>query len=203
MFREPGFRSHQEAYPRLNVREAHKHVSAGRSLVTWRNQHDAIVGYANARIVTVLEVLCLELTYKFIDIPYVLDSSGTVFWDLTQRKLRRSGPDCSTTCAPCKKDVRLLIFNEDTWACRSCKGLGYRSQIIGERARRSERLKSVERQICNGRPAGMHQSSYDRLVAEHVRLDSLVGLRRTTPSAALLDLLEPRWSIPATFGNES
>jgi len=86
------------------------------------------------------------------------------------------------TCPTCSKRVAVIYGAGRLFACRRCKGLAFSSQgeaADDRAARRADRIRKRlgwQIGILNGpglKPKGMHQRTYQRLLARH---DAFVGL---------------------------
>ena len=88
-------------------------------------------------------------------------------------------------CPHCGKRVGVL-YCAGLYVCRQCIGANYATQLMQPIDKLFSKVAKIRHRlqwqqgIANGhgsRPKGMHQTTYDRLVAEHDRIaDNLLGL---------------------------
>jgi hypothetical protein len=84
-------------------------------------------------------------------------------------------------CPGCSKRKIVLVFR-NSWKCAACHGLLYRSQCMTTDTRHAEKRNAIKKQIKGGRPKGMQNRTYARLVAEYRKLTKTVG--KGTPLVA-------------------
>ena len=167
---------HAEAYPALNVRAAHKQVLLGHNHVLWMDQRGRVHGQGFAT----LDGSVLDLSWH---LRSFLEDDGQVH----KRELKLEAVDepgrvvdMLTKCPDCKEKMRVLVLMDGIWACHSCQGLVRRSTLIGEVARKSEKLVKLREELAGGRPKGMHNTTYNARLADLRELEREVG----TPSAS-------------------
>ena len=122
--------------------------------------------------------------------------SQTVWLETTQCAF--GGSRSWFTCPTCSKRVAVIYGAGRLFACRRCKGLAFSSQgeaADDRAARRADRIRKRlgwQIGILNGpglKPKGMHQRTYQRLLARH---DAFVGLS-LAGMAKKLGLLQGRF----------
>lgn len=182
-------RNHVEAYPGLDVREARKHIARGRDEVLWRDQRGTVWGVGQASFDGGL--LTLHSHFRPI-------LGGSMREEVDQFACQivdndAGGTDVFTACPACARRVRKVIMVDGSWACRSCQRLGYRSSMIGTLPRQSERLSELERRVGDGRPKGMHETTFQALRLELAELKALIGDVRSTSSTTYAEVITAYW----------
>jgi hypothetical protein len=96
-------------------------------------------------------------------------------------------------CPECGSGKQSLFY-KDKWACTSCLGLLFRSQIVPSIAIQFEKLKQLNSFLENGRPHGMHNNTFLKIVSKRNNLeDRLHGIRPIVVSEKYVYHLTNEW----------
>jgi len=183
----PGYR---EAFPHINIAKAEAHNIAGRELCVFYTERGLPIGQAY------LEAICRDsvtLVY-FVQGPGLPLSEGE-----RQLRIERFRAGIATRvnfrCPCCDARVAKLILKDDNWWCGTCHGLHYRSQLIDDQTAAAERAAHLETIIGQGRPRGMHRSTFGRLSAQ--RADAKTRMRAgAEASGAHRRIISATWLEP-------
>jgi hypothetical protein len=145
----------------------------------------------------------LSAAYRIMDDPEVLPyTEGVASFDLEVIPCGHMEMRWYFLCPVCSERKKILVFGR-SWACARCHGLHARSQLVSPRVRRQERCLELVRRLSDGRPAGMHHSTYERLCGER---DKLIGEGNAEPSvcssAAHNRVVTAEWMTPPEFDRQ-
>lgn len=152
-----------EAYCRLPVAALYQAFDVGHGRLVWRDSAKSVIGSGQvvSRFDNVMHVSfehrasgAVEAYAGEIGVEIVLKDAG----------LRRR--EAYALCPGCRRPVKQLIAKEHGWKCRTCHGLVNRSSLLRDNARLTEKVERLEGKIGGGRPKGMHNATYERLVAQ-------------------------------------
>ena len=186
---------HVEAYPRFNVREARKRVLAGQTIISWRDGDGAIVGVGRADIIDDNRI---KLDYQFRKHRHINAYRSVLTLECSIRSLEHGQEDFLTSCLKCGTRVRMLLLFEYNWTCVHCQPLAYRSKMIGDLVRKSERLADLEHLIALGRPKGMHDRTFLKLRKERYLLNLELGDHRGKARGVFDEVITCGWSRKGT-----
>ncbi len=93
-----------------------------------------------------------------------VDAGGVtlpVTWESYSLGLR-----CWFVCPACERRQLKLYWYQDSWACRKCHRLVYRSQWLSKWQRLKKRESELFHKVTRGRPKGQHRRTYQKLTRE-------------------------------------
>ncbi len=178
-----------EALPSLTAREVHDELRRGRDQCDWlwsdsgwymRCRIERLDG-AHLRLAVTNQPSCLMNQGEAI----IKVSKASNYSDLRAFSLFDC-PACGST--------RRKLLAYDTWRCRDCCKVPYRSERLSAKVRKWERMDELAKKIVQGRPKGMHHKTFASLVREHDRLKRELGDTRATPPREYQLMLSQQWS---------
>lgn len=184
-------RGYAEAYPRLDIRDARKFWQRGRRSVSWRLADRTLVGvgHSSMRSTTIFELVAHFRYLDYLPVEPV---------ELSLKFKFHPGSDLNahitTTCPNCKGSCRILHLIKGYWTCRNCQPLSYRSKMMGDLPRKSEKLAALNGKIGAGRPKGMHNSTYFAMRQARDELALELGNEQIEVSADYAEVISAWWS---------
>ncbi len=187
-----------EAFLRLEAASAVKLFAQGMREIAWHDQGGEYYGTVHLDDIKQNHIL---IRYTSL----VLQSSGLcqgeALLPLVRAQTNPAYHKPYFCCPRCGARIGLIVLAE-TWACRRCHRLGYRSQYLTPAMRQQQRLEELTRLL---RPAGrtmfrprhMREARFAALKEEYTMLRQILkGQPRATLHAGLSLILMPHWSTP-------
>jgi hypothetical protein len=104
-------------------------------------------------------------------------------------------------CPKCS-ELKYTIFFKDSWLCAECHGLPYRSQVVDRTCIAWENYDRLRAMSKNGRPKGMHNATYIKLLQELHSLDErLAGTPRKYAAEDHRHVCSSTWIPLKDFGD--
>lgn len=152
--RRPNFR---EYYPSFGIVAARRAVAKGRDVCLFRLGH-GMVGQLMVWDWRPMESLVLKLE---VGMPYVERQDAQLF-RLVPVPTGLGAEREALLCPQCQRP-KFVFYCAPSWACAKCNCLSYRSQLGNPNAIRAEKVEALEAKLRQGRPSGMHNSTFHRL----------------------------------------
>jgi len=83
------------------------------------------------------------------------------------------GLRCWFVCPACERRQLKLYWFKDSWACRKCHGLVYRSQWLSKWQRLLSQREELLNEVKGGRTKWQHLKTFDRRVEQLVYVDEV------------------------------
>jgi ribosomal protein S27AE len=166
---------HREAYPKFDVVQ---------SQAAWFRWSDACACVFELNDNRVGDLIVTDSAESFVEIAYSIAGDhigreeGQCTFDLRSAGNAVYDARLSLVCPRCSAAKSCLYF-KGRWACARCHRLMYRSQLVPKSALLRERYNLLGRDVREGRPKGMHNRTYQRLLDEHAKMGKLLGRSRT------------------------
>ncbi len=179
---------YREAYPHLDIVEAKSALKRGHSICEFTEPWSEVRGWARCEII---HDRC-QLWYD-LDVRHVKQAKNSIIFELVPTSNGIVNCRMMLRCPECGRGKRSLFF-KDKWACQSCLGLLFRSQVVSPIAVKFEKLKELNEKLEKGRPHGMHNKTYFDIVAKKTKLQQeLYGIRPIVASDKFNYILSNNW----------
>jgi hypothetical protein len=98
-------------------------------------------------------------------------------------------------------EVTKLYYRAEEWKCHTCSNLVYASQRMVRRSRLVKKQEKLSNRIGKGRPKGMHQDTYERLLRELTDVNSDLNQQggELTPNLIVQRRLNIKWLLDDAF----
>jgi hypothetical protein len=180
---------YQEAFPKFNMFEARCALKYSNKICEFVDHVGRKMGHAR---ITGVDDTHLTLEYKFGS-PFVPYTYNTIDIPLVAKELWSNNYPNNILCPACNEIKSVLIYQE-TWKCRSCHKLLYRTQHLDRVTILWERMKRLESVVGYARPKGMHAKTYRPLRKKYNDLRrSLTGVAVPEASNAHSYFLVATW----------
>jgi len=183
---------YREAYPRIDLVEADAAICAARPVcIFWNKKWPIGQAYLEENETADGSVVLIY----FLQGPGMYYGSGRVQLGIERSRAGMKPYRRHLLCPACAHRIQIIILKDCVWKCGSCHGLHYRSQVIDRPAAMAERIATLEERIGQGRPAGMHRSTYARLTHQLDKVRRRVG-KFPQASGAHRRIISAQWVEP-------
>lgn len=161
-----------EAYCRLPVAALYQAFDAGHGTLVWRDATGSVIG--SGQVVSRFDNV-MRVSFEHRASGAVEAYAGEIGFGLVLKQAGLLRREAYGLCPECRRPVKHLIAREHMWKCTRCHGLVNRSSLIRDNSRLTEKVERLAARISGGRPKGMHNATYNRLVAQLAELRERLG----------------------------
>ncbi len=181
----PRFR---EAYPSLNIVNAKAALGRGKPVCDFVDHQGVTRGVARLEITN--ELCTVEWNFNF---PQTGHRSGRRDLAIARANNGFGEHRLMVLCPGCR-DKKVTVFFREDWACATCLGLLFRSQLVDPAVRKWAEFDKIKERVGYGRPKGMHNKTYNSLKTKHDKIQKqLYDQERANASIKYVHVINNNW----------
>jgi hypothetical protein len=188
----------REGYPALDATE----VNGIRSNFSefdcaWRDEMDTLVG--NTSFCSVPKGI--RIWHRIHPGTHLVPGSQKDVLLIRMLPSKVGGTRAWFICPSCQDEVSKLYYRAEDWKCHTCSSLVYVSQRLAKRSRLTKKREKLSNQVGRGRPKGMHQRKYERLLRELEDVNSDLNERggELTPNLIMQRRINVQWLLDDVY----
>ena len=179
---------YREAYPRLDIMLATASFDAGQTICEFtdrRGERNGIARFGRSG-----DRCRLDYCFYFPQTGHV---RHWVEFDLRPVGDGSTPRRVTIPCPVCGSSRKILYF-KDAWTCAPCAELLARVQLIPPAVRKWEKFDRLSQDFESGKPHGMHNSTYSRILANIHKIETeLYGKPRVYASEKYFEYVSCTW----------
>ena len=186
--RTPQVPRYREAYPYLAIGPACTAFDRGHVICDFKDRFDESLGLARFN----LRADRCQIEYNVRTPSHGYVNHWETF-DLSpiSNGIEKRRP--TIRCPGCDIGKKILFLKE-RWRCAPCHELYFRSQLVHPLARKWEAFDALNAQLAFGKPHGLHNTTYIRLLNKlEERRAALDGETRRYASCEFSDIIQTSW----------
>ena len=182
---------YREAYPQLDIMQAKAAFDRGDTICEYTDRFDEALGVARFDLRS--DSCQLEYELRF---PFTETCTDWKQFELTPSPNEIAQNRIMILCPSCETKKKILFF-KDKWSCASCLNLSFRSQLIHPLSRKWENFDILNNRLKGGKPHGMHNKTYTKLLGNLETLSQdLYDKKHTFASDKYSDFVKCIWRYP-------
>ena len=152
----------QEAYPRLDFVEAQKAIGQGRKVCVFTRRYSGNrAGHFNFDQYLYGGGVPLRMDgwLQIVPAPDILHCDKGVSFEISPRAIGVKHLRYYSVGRVCQREKSVLVYIR-SWACRSCHGLVFLSQLQPDNYRRAQAVRNLREEVRRGRPKHAHSAKF-------------------------------------------
>lgn len=181
-----------EAYPELDVALVGRGRGGreGSRRVTWYTEFGETAGTGELQWLEGAEFL-MSCDVHARSYAEATQKTRRIHYDFLPRGVR--GYRTSALCPVCAKKTPKLYLKDGGWACANCQGLRYRSTFIPPQQRWAEEIANLHDQTKEGRPFGVRETTYRKMLDRIGELNAKRVGERKLPGPRFMHCIYAQW----------